>query len=92
MCRNIRPLFNFEPPTTDEEIHAAALQFVRKISGFVKPSKANEASFYAAIDDIAGISARLIGGLETAAPPRNREEETAKLRAKSIERFGARGS
>ena len=90
MCRNIRPLFNFDPPTTDDEIHAAALQFVRKISGFVKPSKANEASFYSAIDDIAGISARLISGLETAAPPRNREEEAAKLRAKSIERFGAR--
>jgi hypothetical protein len=90
MCRNIRPLFNFDPPTTDDEIHAAALQFVRKISGFVKPSKANEASFYSAIDDIAGISARLIGGLETTSPPRNREEEVAKLRAKSIERFGAR--
>lgn len=90
MCRNIRPLFNFDPPTSDEEIHAAALQFVRKISGFVKPSKANEAQFYSAIDDIAGISARLIHGLETNAPPRNREEEIAKLRAKSIERFGAR--
>jgi hypothetical protein len=92
MCRNIRPLFNFEPPATEDEIHAAALQFVRKISGCVKPSKANEASFYSAIDDIAGISARLISGLETTAPPKNREEEAAKLRAKSIERFGARAS
>ncbi len=89
MCRNIKPLFNFDPPTTEEEIRAAALQFVRKISGFTKPSKSNEAPFFAAIDDIAGISARLIQGLETVAPPKNREEETAKLRAKSLQRFGA---
>lgn len=87
MCRNIRPLFNFEPPSTDEEVRAAALQFVRKISGFVKPSKANEAAFYSAIDDIAGISTRLLSGLETTAPPKNREEEIAKLRARSMERF-----
>lgn len=89
MCRNIKPLFNFDPPTTEEEIRAASLQFVRKISGFTKPSKSNEAPFYAAIEDIAGISARLIQGLETAAPPKNREEEAAKLRAKSLQRFGA---
>lgn len=89
MCRNIKPLFNFDPPTTEGEIRAASLQFVRKISGFTKPSKSNEAPFYAAIDDIAGISARLIQGLETTAPPKNREEEVAKLRAKSLQRFGA---
>jgi hypothetical protein len=89
MCRNIKPLFNFDPPTTEEEIRAASLQFVRKISGFTKPSKANEVPFYAAIDEISGISARLIQGLETSAPPKNREEEAAKARARSAERFGS---
>jgi hypothetical protein len=88
MCRNIRPLFNFDPPTTKEEIHAASLQFVRKISGFTKPSKANEIAFNAAIDEISTISARLIAGLETSSPPRNREEEATKARARSIARFG----
>ena len=91
MCRNIKPLFNFDPPTTDEEIRAASLQFVRKISGFTKPSKANEEPFHTAIDEIAGITERLLRGLETAAPPKNREEEAARARARSIERFGARG-
>jgi hypothetical protein len=88
MCRNIKILFNFEPPVTAEEIHAASLQFVRKISGFNKPSKANEASFMAAVDEIAGISARLLGSLETNAPSRNREEEAAKAKARAAERFG----
>jgi hypothetical protein len=88
MCRNIKPLFNFDPPTTEEEIRAASLQFVRKISGFTKPSKANEAPFSAAIDEIAAISARLIHSLETTAPPKNREEEAAKLRARAAVRFG----
>ena len=89
MCRNIKPLFNFDPPTTEEEIRAASLQFVRKISGFTKPSKSNEAPFLAAIDEIAGISARLISGLETTAPPKNRDEEAAKARARGAARFGA---
>ena len=89
MCRNIKPLFNFDPPTTEEEIRAASLQFVRKISGFTKPSKANELSFMDAIDDIAGISARLLRQLETTAPPKSREEEAAKARARAIGRFGA---
>src|SRR5258706_37105 len=88
MCRNIRPLFNFDPPVTDEEIRAASLQFVRKISGFTKPSKANEGPFLAAIDEIAGVSRRLINALETNAPPKNREEEAAKGRAGSAERYG----
>jgi hypothetical protein len=88
MCRNIKPLFNFDPPTTEEEIRAASLQFVRKISGFTKPSKSNEAPFLAAIDEIAGISARLISGLETTAPPKNRDEEAAKARARGAARFG----
>jgi hypothetical protein len=88
MCRNIRPLFNFDPPVSPEEIRAASLQFVRKISGFTKPSKANEASFEAAIDEISGVSARLLRALETAAPPKNREEEAAKARARSAERYG----
>jgi hypothetical protein len=83
MCRNIKPLFNFDPPVTQEEIRAASLQFVRKISGFNKPSKANEASFHAAIDEIAGISTRLLRSLETAAPPRNRDEEVAKAKARA---------
>jgi hypothetical protein len=88
MCRNIRTLFNFDPPVTDEEVRAAALQFVRKISGFSKPSKANEKLFKAAVDEIAGISARLLLSLETNAPPKNREEEAAKAKARSAERFG----
>ncbi len=89
MCRSIRPLFNFDPPVTDEEVRAAALQFVRKISGSNKPSKANEAAFHAAVDDIAAISARLLRSLETAAPPRNREEVAAKARARAKQRYGA---
>jgi len=89
MCRNIKILFNFEPPVTDEEIRAASLQFVRKISGFNKPSKANEAAFVSAIDEIAGASARFLHSLETNAPSRNREEEAAKLKARAAERFGA---
>lgn len=88
MCRNIRTLFNFEPPVTDEEVRAASLQFVRKISGFNKPSKANEAAFNAAIEEVAEASARLLHSLETTAPPRNREEEAAKARARAAERFG----
>jgi hypothetical protein len=86
MCRNIKPLFNFDPPVTAEEIRAASLQFVRKISGFNKPSKANEASFLAAVDEIAGISARLLHSLETNAAPKNREEEAAKARARAAMR------
>ena len=89
MCRNIKTLFNFDPPVTTEEIRAASLQFVRKISGFTKPAKANEASFLAAVDEIAGISARLLSSLETNAPPKNREEEAAKAKARAAERFGA---
>jgi len=86
MCRNIRPLFNFEPPVTEEEVRAASLQFVRKISGFSKPSKVNEAAFLAAVEDIAEVATRLLRSLETNAPPRNREEEAAKARA--AERYG----
>jgi hypothetical protein len=89
MCRNIKTLFNFDPPTTDEEIHAASLQFVRKISGFNKPSKANEAVFLAAIDEISGVSRRLLRSLETEAAPKNREEEAAKAKARAALRFGA---
>ena len=89
MCRNIKTLFNFDPPVTDEEIRAASLQFVRKISGFHKPSKANEAVFHSAIDEIAGIFARLIHSLESSAPPRNREEVAAKAKARAAARFGA---
>jgi hypothetical protein len=88
MCRNIKTLFNFDPPVTDEEVRAASLQFVRKISGFTKPSKANEKLFQDAVDEIAGISSRLLYSLETNAPPKNREEEAAKARARSAERFG----
>ena len=88
MCRNIKTLFNFAPPVTDEEVRAASLQFVRKITGFKKPSKANEAAFLDAIDEIAAISARLLHGLDTTAPPKNREEEAAKARARAAERFG----
>ena len=88
MCRNIKMLFNFDPPVTPEEIRAASLQFVRKISGFNKPSKANEVAFMAAIDAVAAISTQLLCSLETNAPPRNREEEAAKAKARAAERFG----
>ena len=88
MCRNIKPLFNFDPPVTPEEVRAASLQFVRKISGFSKPSQANEAAFLAAIDEIAVVSERLIHSLQTTAPPKNREEEAAKAKARSAQRFG----
>ena len=88
MCRNIKTLFNFDPPVTDDEIRAASLQFVRKITGFNKPSKANEAAFLAAIEEVAGVSTRLLRSLETTAPPKNREEEAAKARARAAERFG----
>ncbi len=88
MCRNIRTLFNFDPPVTDEEVRAASIQFVRKISGFTKPSKANEAAFESAVEEIAGISRRLLHSLETTAPPKNREEEAAKAKARAAERFG----
>jgi hypothetical protein len=88
MCRNIKTLFNFDPPVTAEEIRAASLQFVRKVSGFNKPSKANEASFLDAVDEIAGISTRLLRSLETNAPPKNREEEAAKAKSRAAERFG----
>jgi len=87
MCRNIKPLFNFDPPVTPEEVRAASLQFVRKITGFNKPSQANEAAFLAAIDEIAGVSERLIRSLQTTAPPKNREEEAAKAKARAAERF-----
>ena len=88
MCRNIRTLFNFDPPVTEDEIRAASLQFVRKISGFNKPSKANEAAFLAAIDEVASTSARLLASLETTAPAKNREEEAAKARERAAARFG----
>ena len=90
MCRNIKNLFNFDPPVTPDEVRAASLQFVRKISGFSKPSKANEASFAAAVDEVAAVSMRFLRSLETAAPPKNREEEAAKAKARSAERFSAR--
>ena len=89
MCRNIKTLFNFDPPVNAEEIQAASLQFVRKISGFNKPSKANEAAFLGAVDGIAAISGRLLRSLETTAPPKNRLEEAAKAKARSAERFSA---
>jgi hypothetical protein len=89
MCRNIRPLFNFDPPVTPEEIRNASLQFVRKISGFTKPSKANEAPFLAAVDSIANASSRLIDSLQTNAPPKDRDEEAAKAKARAAERFRA---
>jgi hypothetical protein len=88
MCRNIKMLFNFDPPVTDEEIRAASLQFVRKISGFTKPSKANEPAFMLAIDEVAAASTRLLRSLETTAPPKNREEEAAKAKARAAVRFG----
>ncbi len=89
MCRNIKILFNFDPPVTNEEIRAASLQFVRKISGFNKPSKANEAAFAAAVEEVAAASSRLLHSLETTAPARNREEEAAKAKARAAQRFGA---
>ena len=89
MCRNIKMLFNFDPPVTPDEICAASLQYVRKISGFNKPSKANEAAFLAAIDEVAATSSRLLRSLETNAAPRNREEEAAKAKARSAERYPA---
>ena len=89
MCRNIRTLFNFEPPVTEDEVHAASLQFVRKISGFNRPSKANAAAFDAAVDEIAHISLHLLAALESSAPPRNREEEAAKAKARSQRRFAS---
>ena len=87
MCRNIKPLFNFEPPVTDEEVRAASLQFVRKVSGFTKPSKLNEAAFFAAVDKIAAVSRDLLGSLVTNAAPRNREEEASQARARAAKRF-----
>jgi hypothetical protein len=89
MCRNIKMLFNFEPPVTEDEIRAASLQFVRKVSGFNKPSKANEAAFLAAVDEIAATSGKLLRSLSTNAPPRNREDEAAKARERSYQRFSA---
>jgi len=87
MCRNIKPLFNFEPPVAEDEIRAAALQFVRKVSGFNAPSKANEAAFLVAVDEIAAAARKLLSSLETNAPPKNREEEAAKARARSAGRY-----
>lgn len=87
MCRNIKTLFNFEPPVTEDEVRAASLQFVRKITGFNKPSRANEAAFQDAVEDIAVIAARLLHSLETSAAPKNREEEAAKAKARAAERF-----
>lgn len=89
MCRNIKNLFNFDPPVTEDEVRAASLQFVRKISGFNKPSKANEGAFQAAIEEVAAVSSKLLRSLETTATPKNREEEAAKARARAAERFGA---
>jgi hypothetical protein len=89
MCRNIRPLFNFEPPATDEEVRAASLQYVRKISGFTKPSQANAEAFERAVDRVAAVSAELIAELETNAPPKDRDIEAAKARARSAQRYAA---
>ena len=91
MCRNIRTLFNFDPPATDEEIRAASVQFVRKLSGFTKPSHANQAAFDRAVDDVAAIARRLIDSLVTAAAPRDREEWAARARARAAERYGRAG-
>jgi hypothetical protein len=88
MCRNIKTLFNFDPPVTQEEVRAASLQFVRKITGFNKPSKANELAFQSAIEEVAAISTRLLRSLETTAPPKNREEEAARAKARAAVRFG----
>lgn len=89
MCRNIRPLFNFEPPTTEEEIRAAALQYVRKVSGSTRPASANQAAFDAAVDEVARVTARLLGSLTTHAPPKNREVEREKAKARAAKRFSA---
>jgi len=89
MCRNIKPLFNFEPPVTEAEIRDAALQFVRKISGFHKPSMSNENAFQRAVDDISNVSRELLSTLETSAPPKNREEEAEKRRARAAQRYSA---
>ena len=89
MCRNIRPLFNFDPPVTPEEVRAASLQFVRKISGFTKPSKANEEAFQAAVEEIAQVSSRFLDSLATSAPPKNREEEARKAKLRAAERYGS---
>ncbi|HVM94441.1 MAG TPA: DUF2277 domain-containing protein [Terriglobales bacterium] len=88
MCRNIKTLFNFDPPVTDDEVRAASLQFVRKITGFNKPSKANEEAFQGAVEEVSSISMRLLRSLETTAPPKNREEEAAKAKARAQVRFG----
>ena len=88
MCRNIKPLFNFDPPATEEEIRAAALQFVRKISGATRPSRVNEAAFAAAVEEITACSGRLLASLDTTSPPKNREDETLKAKARSLKRFG----
>jgi hypothetical protein len=88
MCRNIKPLFNFDPPVTEDEVRAASLQFVRKISGFTKPSKGNEEAFQAAVEEIAEVSTKLMRSLATIAPPKNREEEARKAKLRSMERFG----
>jgi hypothetical protein len=90
VCRNIKVLFNFAPPATDDEVRAAALQFVRKISGFTKPSKANEPTFQAAVEEITLVARRLVYTLETNSPPKNREEEAAKAKARAAERYGVR--
>lgn len=87
MCRNIKTLFNYDPPVTDEEIQASSLQFVRKVSGFTKPSKANETAFFTAVDEIAAVTRNLLSSLETNAPPKNRQEEEAKARARAEQRF-----
>lgn len=87
MCRNIKTLYNFDPPVTEDEIRAASLQFVRKVSGFNKPSKANEAAFFAAVDEVIAITGKLLSSLETNAPPKNRAEEAARARARSAQRF-----
>ena len=89
MCRSIKTLFNFEPPATEEEIRAASLQFVRKLSGFNKPSKANEAAFAAAVDEVAAVAKTLLGSLETNAPPRDRAEEAVKARVRAAQRFSS---
>jgi hypothetical protein len=90
MCRNIRTLFNFEPPATDEEVTAASMQFVRKLSGFTKPSQANQEAFDRAVEEVAGVARRLIDSLVTATPPRDREIEAARARARAAERYGPR--
>jgi hypothetical protein len=92
MCRNIRPLFNFEPPATDEEIRAAALQYVRKVSGFTKPSQANQAAFDRAVDEVAAVTARLMQSLQSTATPKDREIEAARAKARSAQRFGRAAS